>query len=143
MSTIFIKINQTFSLDQKTARDYLEGVSDSGFSIQFNFAVKSGDIGFQVPTSAFVEGSARISSENKQFSVNVRGLAKAKIFEMQETQFFEKTPLYISGITVDGTYVLIPARPLTEIEGIKHDGENYPLAAVEVGKKKTALAIYP
>lgn len=141
MSTIFIEINQTFSLDQKTARDYLEGVSDSGFSIQFNFAVKSGDVGFQVPTSAFVEGSARISSENKQFSVNVRGLAKVKIFEMQETQFFEKTPLYISGVTVDG--ILIPARPLTEIEGIKHDGKNYPVAAVEVGKKKTALAIYP
>lgn len=143
MATLFIRMNQTFPLDQKAAQRLNGGISDPSFSIQFNFAVKSGSIGFEVSTSSFIEGAAKILNENKQFLVNMSGLAKVKIYEMQETQFAEKSALYVSGISVEGTYELIPAKPLSTTESVKHNGEVYPLAAVEVGQKKTALIRYP
>jgi len=141
VATLFIRMNQTFLLDEKLTRKWILD-PQPGFSIQFDFAVESGSIGFQVPSSSFVEGAAKILSEGNQLSVNLSGVAKVKIYEMQETQFVEKSRLYVSGITIDGTYELIPVKTLAAAQSVQHNGEVYPLAFVEVGGKKTALVRY-
>ena len=89
------------------------------------------------------EGGAHITSESGVILAHLNGLAKAKVFEMQETQFAEKTTLYISGITLDDTYELIAANAPPGSPSVKHDNETFPIAQVEIGQKKSGLLKYP
>ena len=143
MASYFIRINQKIRLDQKTAKERLTGISDPSFSVQLNFAVQSGSVGFEITSSSFVEGGLHVTSEKGVFIVHLDGLAKVKLFEIQEAQLTGKTPLYIYGITLDGTYELIAASPIPGSLSVQHNNEIFPTAVVEIGKKKAALSKYP
>jgi hypothetical protein len=142
MATYFIRINQQICLDQNTAQDRLTGTSNPSFSVQFNFAVKSGSVGFEITSSSFIEGGMYVTSEKGVFIAHLDGLAKTKLFEMQEVKLAEKTALYISGITIDGTSELIAASPLPGGQNVQHNNEIFPTAILEIGQKKSALSKY-
>ena len=142
MSILFIKIDQIVGLDSSQSI-VLTDRSFADLGIQFSFAVPSGSIGFEAEPSSFVEGGVKLEKKGNRTLAHIFGIIKIKIYEMQEMQINNRTPIFINGLTVKNRLDLVRVVPLEGQQKIKNSGEDFPVAIVELGRKKTALATYP
>lgn len=142
MTTYFIGIDQTVEIDAAIAKKWLSIEDDKGVTVQFNFAVPSGSVGFEIQPKNWVEGGVTLSREKNSLQAVITGLAKINLFEMQEKQIAEKVPVYIATITAVDGMVGVPVLPEKGPAAIVSQGEKYTVALLSIGKTKKALASY-
>lgn len=142
MPFLFISINQIVNLDQIQAVESIRGQNGKDLSVQFSFLVKSGSIGFRVGPENFVEGGMEVNDDGN-VSVKIFGIVKVKVYEMQETQITSAAPLYIEGVFPKDSYRCIPAIARVGEGYALSDGFKHPLAAVQLGFKKSGMMDYP
>ena len=143
MATVFVKIDQTVWLDDSPfGHELIRETQSNGADLSLSFATAgSGRVGFRLPSSSWVEGGMTIEEDGKIWKAQASGIAKIKIYELDEIQLALKVPLYIAGVIFDVVSRVVPT-PIAGSETIMHHGQQYPLARVFLGLKKSALALY-
>lgn len=144
MPNLFINIDQSFlcEVNQKAvgATSFIEALKTDPPNIEVNLRfLKSkspSSCGFEITSESFVNGglTSKQISENK-FQVNISGVAKVKVYEMQINAWNDGDTLVIDTLSKDMSG-FSPAIS-TEDTSFSWNGDKYLVAKAKLGMKKS------